>query len=89
MDFEVTKEYDEMYPEYLPVKISVKTKAGEQQKEVTVPKGHFKNPYDWKDLENKGHRLIKDPEKVKRLIDLGKNFERSSTRELLEAVNFE
>ena len=88
MRFEVTGEYDSMYPEYLPVKIMVRTKGSEYEKEVTVPKGHFRNPYDWKDLENKGHRLISDPEKVKRIIDTGKKFESVSTRELLETANF-
>ena len=88
MRFEVTGEYDSMYPEYLPVKIMVRTKGSEYEKEVTVPKGHFRNPYDWNDLENKGHRLISDPEKVKRIIDTGKKFESVSTRELLETVNF-
>ena len=88
MKLEVTGEYDSMYPEYLPVKIMVRTKGSEYEKEVTVPKGHFRNPYDWKDLENKGHRLISDPEKVKRIIDTGKKFESVSTRELLETVNF-
>jgi 2-methylcitrate dehydratase len=88
MRFEVTGEYDSMYPEYLPVKIMVRTKGSEYEKEVTVPKGHFRNPYDWNDLENKGHRLISDPEKVKRIIDTGKKFESVSTRELLETANF-
>ena len=88
MRLEVTREYDSMYPEYLPVKITVRTKGSEYEKEVTVPKGHFRNPYDWKDLENKGQRLISDPEKVKRIIDAGKKFESVSTRELLETVNF-
>ena len=86
--FEVTKEFDSMYPEYLPVKISVKTDSLEYEKEVTVPKGHFRNPYDWKDLENKGMRLIGDEEKVKMIVEMGKRFESASTRELFEAVNF-
>jgi 2-methylcitrate dehydratase len=86
--FEVTKEFDSMYPEYLPVKISVKTDSSEYEKEVTVPKGHFRNPYDWKDLENKGMRLIGDEEKVKMIVEMGKRFESASTRELFEAVNF-
>ena len=86
--FEVTKEFDSMYPEYLPVKISVKTDSLEYEKEVTVPKGHFRNPYDWKDLENKGRRLIGDEEKVKMIVEMGKRFESASTRELFEAVNF-
>ncbi len=88
MKLEVTREYDSMYPEYLPVKIIVRTRNSEYEKEVTVPKGHFRNPYDWKDLENKGHRLINDPDKVKRIIETGKKFEGISTRELLETVNF-
>ena len=86
--FEVTKEFDSMYPEYLPVKISVNTDSSEYEKEVTVPKGHFRNPYDWKDLENKGRRLIGDEEKVKMIVEMGKRFESASTRELFEAVNF-
>ena len=86
--FEVTKEFDSMYPEYLPVKISVKTDSLEYEKEVTVPKGHFRNPYDWKDLENKGMRLIGDEEKVKVIVEMGKGLESASTRELFETVNF-
>jgi 2-methylcitrate dehydratase len=86
--FEVTKEFDSMYPEYLPVKISVKTDSSEYEKEVTVPKGHFRNPYDWKDLENKGMRLIGDEEKVKVIVEMGKGLESASTRELFETVNF-
>ncbi|MEM0135182.1 MAG: MmgE/PrpD family protein [Thermoplasmatales archaeon] len=87
-DFEVTKEYDSMYPEFLPVKIRVRTESSEYEREVTVPKGHFKNPYDWKDLENKGRRLISDHEKVKEIIEIGKRLENSSAREILEAVKF-
>ncbi len=88
MKFEVKGEYDSMYPEYLPVKITVRTKSAEYEKEVTVPKGHFKNPYDWNDLENKGARIIHDREKVKRIVEVGKKFESSSTKELFETVNF-
>ncbi|MGC8562500.1 MAG: MmgE/PrpD family protein [Thermoplasmata archaeon] len=86
--FEVTKEFDSMYPEFLPVRITVKTESSEYEKEVTVPKGHFRNPYDWKDLENKGRRLIGDQEKVREIIEIGKKFENTSVRGLFEAVNF-
>lgn len=86
--FEVTTEFDSMYPEYLPVRISVKTDSSEYEKEVTVPKGHFRNPYDWKDLENKGRRLIGDEEKVKKIVEVGRRLESTSTLELFQAVNF-
>ena len=86
--FEVTKEFDSMYPEFLPVRITVKTESSEYEKEVTVPKGHFRNPYDWKDLENKGRRLIGDQEKVREIIEIGKKFESTSVRRLFEVVNF-
>lgn len=89
MKLEVKKEYDSMYPEYLPVKIAVKTNSDVYEKEVTFPKGHFKNPYNWKDLESKGLRLIKDREKVRKIIEVGKNFEKSTAKELLETLNFE
>ncbi len=88
MKFTVTEKYDSMYPEYLPVRITVKTKTSELEREVTVPKGHFKNPYDWKDLESKGNRIMNDPERVKSIIEVGRTFDKSSTRELLETVNF-
>lgn len=89
MKLEVKPEYDVIYPEYLPVKITVKTSSAQYEKEVTVPKGHFKNPYNWKDLEDKGVRLIKDREKVMKIIEVGKSFEKSMTKELLETLNFE
>ncbi|MCL5408062.1 MAG: MmgE/PrpD family protein [Candidatus Thermoplasmatota archaeon] len=87
MTFNVTEEYDALYPEYLPVKISVSTKAGSLDKEVKVPKGHFKNPFDWKDLENKGFKVMKNKEKVREIIEIGQKFENSSSRDLFDLVH--
>ncbi len=85
----VNDKYDSMYPDYLPVKITVRTKSGEYVREVTVPKGHFRNPYSWDDLKAKGFRIIKDQERVNRILEVGKNFDKSTARELLETVNFD
>jgi 2-methylcitrate dehydratase len=87
MKFNVTEEYNSLYPEFLPVRISITTKSGKLDKEVKVPKGHFKNPFDWKDLEKKGMKIMKDEEKVKEIIKIGKKFESVSSNNFFDAVN--
>ncbi len=86
--FEISDKYDSMYPEFLPVKIYLRTESSDYEREVTVPKGHFKNPYDWKDLENKGMRIIGNEEKVKGIIEVGKKFEKATVRELFDSLAF-
>ncbi len=89
MNLVVNEKYDSMYPEYLPVKIAVRTRSNEYVKEVTVPKGHFRNPYTWDDLEAKGRRLIDSPERVKGIVEAGRRLEKLTVRELFQTVNFE
>ena len=83
----VDKEFDKLYPEYLPVRIKVYTDKNEYVEEVMVPKGHFKNPYDWEDLKSKGMKLLKDEEKVNKIISAGRDIDRMSIKELVDVVN--
>lgn len=85
--FNISPEYDSLYPEYLPVKISVKTDAGEYDKEIKIPKGHFRNPYGWKDLEEKGMRIMKNEDRVKEIIGAGKILHVSSVREFMRLIS--
>ncbi|MGC8585346.1 MAG: MmgE/PrpD family protein [Thermoplasmata archaeon] len=87
MTINVDKEFDKMYPEYLPVRIKVYTDKNEYMEEVIVPKGHFKAPYEWEDLKNKGLKLMKDEERVNGIILAGKDIEKISIKEFLDVVN--
>lgn len=50
----VDPEFDKMYPESTPVRITVKTKSGAtHSEEVVYPKGHHKNPLTDEELEEK------------------------------------
>lgn len=91
MKFKVTEKFDSMYPDYLPVKISVKTTEGVFEEEIDVPKGHHRNPYSWDDLQKKGNRVMGD-ENSEILVNFVRSFEKRSSKELLEVisdVNFE
>lgn len=85
-NYKVTERFNEMYPENLPVKIQVITDAGTYEEEMDVPKGHFRKPYTWDDLENKG-KLVMGEDNAKILIDFMKSFERKEVRELFEVIS--
>jgi 2-methylcitrate dehydratase len=87
MTFNISQEYDSLYPEYLPIKISVQTKSGTVVKEIRVPKGHFRNPYSWNDLRNKGERIMEDRERAERIAELGMRLDRMTVREFIDGVN--
>lgn len=84
--FKVTETYDNMYPEFLPVKIRVETDSNKFEEEITVPKGHFKNPYSWDDLSEKGKRVMGD-DNSRILIEFMRNFENRETGELMEVIS--
>ncbi|MGC8645060.1 MAG: MmgE/PrpD family protein [Thermoplasmata archaeon] len=86
MHFVVTEEYDSLYPEYLPVRITVKTSSGTVEKEEKFPKGHFRNPFSWEDLESKGKSLMGD-EAARSIIANGKAFESVSVQDFLENLS--
>lgn len=87
MRVDVDPEYDKMYPEYLPVKISVITDLGKYTKEVTVPKGHFRAPYDWDDLLNKGTRIMGDEDDAREILNAGKKLDKIYVKEFLDVIN--
>jgi len=88
MKFTINEEYDSLYPEYLPVKIRVRTSSGKVEKEVLVPKGHFRNPFTWDDLENKGKNIM-GKENARKIVEAGKRFESLSIRDFFEITNVE
>ncbi|BAB59515.1 MMGE/PRPD family protein [Thermoplasma volcanium GSS1] len=81
--FKVTERFDKMYPEYLPVKISVTDQTSVKEEEIDVPKGHFRDPYTWKDLEAKARRV--NPNLVE-LVSYVRNIENKSLVELKEVM---
>ncbi|MDE1767982.1 MAG: MmgE/PrpD family protein [Candidatus Micrarchaeota archaeon] len=86
MDFVISKEFNSLYPEYLPISIEVITSKGIVDEEVRVPKGHFKDPYSWADLKNKGVKLIRDENLVNDIIKVSKTIEKRSVSELFDVI---
>lgn len=84
--YRVTEKFNSMYPEYLPVKITVETDRGEYSQELDVPKGHFRRPYTWDELEAKGTRVM-GQENARTLIEFMKVFHRKGARELMEVIS--
>ncbi|KAA8922872.1 MmgE/PrpD family protein [Thermoplasma sp.] len=84
MKFNVTKKFDDMYPEYLPVKIQIEDDEGKKDIEIDVPKGHFKDPYTWSDLMNKAERV--DP-KIADVVKELRNLDRMHAGEIFEVIN--
>ncbi len=79
MSIEVDPEYDKIYPEGIPNTITIETRDGKVHSETSIyPPGHFRNPLDWKSLEEKFIKLTKDylkPEKIQNIIDLVKRID--------------
>ncbi len=88
MKFTVSDRFNEMYPEYLPVKISVKTDRMQETEEILVPKGHFRNPYSWDDIMSKA-TLVMGEDRAKELIEFTRNFERHNVSDLFELLSQE
>lgn len=86
MSIEVTDEFNELYPEYLPVKIEVKTTEGSYTKEIKAPKGHHHNPYSWDDLLAKGERIM-GKEKANLIVSTVRSMENRDISELLEVLH--
>ncbi len=57
-EIQVDRNFDDVYPANLPVRITVTTEEGEISQEMQYPKGHYRNPYDWKDLRRKGEGVM-------------------------------
>ena len=57
---EELSEYTRMYPEELPTKVKVYTRAGVFEKEVIVPRGHSKNRMTDSEIDEKFISLTND-----------------------------
>ena len=84
--YRVTERFNKMYPDYLPVKITVEAENGTFTEEMDAPKGHFRKPYTWDDLKAKGERVM-GPENSAILIDFMKSFQKHGVRELMEVIS--
>ncbi len=86
MKISVLEKYDDLYPEYLPANVSVKTDAGSYEKEILAPKGHHKNPYTWDDLLHKGEKIMGE-NSSKEIVEFSKSIEKRDVGELLEVMS--
>ncbi|WP_393971638.1 MmgE/PrpD family protein [Oxyplasma meridianum] len=84
--FTVSDRFNKMYPGSLPVRINVKTSIGEYEKEITVPKGHYKNPYSWEDLLNKGISIMEEKD-AKDLFDVVRSLDKRDVVDLFEVMS--
>lgn len=84
--YTVTERFNKMYPEYLPVKMTVETAEGRIEREIEVPKGHFHKPYSWDDLSIKGKRVMGDSNS-NILIKFVRSIETHDVEELLEVIS--
>jgi 2-methylcitrate dehydratase len=85
MKFRITEKFDRMYPEFLPVKITVETDQGVFQEEMDAPKGHNKKPYTWDDLKSKGNRVMSEGSSAS-IMEFAKTFEKRGMAELNEVL---
>ena len=85
MSFTVTDKFNRMYPEFLPVKITVETDKQTFTEELDVPKGHHRKPYSWDDLIIKGKKVMSERSALE-ITNIAKRFDRSDMAELLEVV---
>ena len=86
MKFTVTDEFDAMYPEYLPFSIKVHTTRGDYSADLNVPKGHFRDPYTWDDLYNKGKRVMGE-DLTGSLLNTVKTVEKRDVGEIFEVIS--
>ena len=86
MKFSVSDRFNKLYPESLPVRIRVKTSTGEYEREITVPKGHYKDPYSWNDLLDKGTSIMGE-ENARKLMDVVRTMEKRNVREIVEVMS--
>ncbi len=86
MKIRTLEEYDRLFPEFLPTKLTFQTDQGIYEREIDVPYGYFRNPMTWNDLKNKGFRLTRNEDFVNSLMDFIKNIDDKSIEELVEVL---
>ncbi|MEM0157120.1 MAG: MmgE/PrpD family protein [Thermoplasmataceae archaeon] len=84
--YRVTDRFNSMYPDYLPVRITVETDKGTFTEEMDAPKGHYRKPYTWDDLKAKGERVM-GAENSAILMEFMKSFQKHGIRELMEVIS--
>ncbi len=81
----VNGDYDKTYPSDLPVRITVETDQGTVSSEMRYPKGHYRNPYSWEDLRNKGEKVM-EKSSYSAIESKVRNLEEIGVPELMEVV---
>ncbi|MEM0154621.1 MAG: MmgE/PrpD family protein [Methanothrix sp.] len=83
----VSQKLDKLYPEYTPVRISVKTDSGDFSKYVKVQKGHKENPFTWEELEAKGIRCMGNAKNAKMVITTVKSLDKINILNLVDVIS--
>ena len=83
--YTVTERFNRMYPEFLPVRITVETDKQTVTEELDVPKGHHRKPYTWEDVLAKGMKVMSE-RSANDVVNIAKRFDRSDTTELMEVI---
>jgi len=83
----ITDKFDNLFPEFLPTKLTYETDQGIFEKEVDVPYGYYRNPISWNDLKDKGFKLLRNDDFNNQLLEFIKNFDDKSVDELMEVMN--
>ncbi len=86
MRFTVSDRFNKMYPESLPVRINIRTSTGQYEKEIIVPKGHYKDPYSWDDLLAKGMSIMGE-ENAKEMLNVVRTMEKRNVNEIVEVMS--
>ena len=85
MDFTVTKDIDEKYPEHLPFRIKIETDRGEIEDYLLDPKGYFSKPFSWDDLRAKGLKLMPEDD-CDNIIGAVRNIDNMQISEIMEIL---
>ena len=85
MDFTVTKDIDEKYPEHLPFRIKIETDGGEVEDYLLDPKGYFSKPFSWDDLRAKGLKLMPEDD-CDNIIGAVRNIDNMQISEIMEIL---
>lgn len=86
MDFSVTKDIDEKYPEHLPFRIKIETENGKIEDFVLDPKGYFSKPFNWDDLRAKGYKLMQADDSDS-IIESVRSIDNRQVSEILEILS--
>ena len=85
MDFTVTKDIDEKYPEHLPFRIKIETDGSEIEDYLLDPKGYFSKPFSWDDLRAKGLKLMPEDD-CDNIIGAVRSIENRQISEIMEIL---